>query len=145
MGELVPLSVWHMVSWARERCLPLDPSPPTAGTKSGLRVKTVGELTLYLTGCTTWESRSCTSPGQHSRSDFVDQGAGDLVPCESAWEMWPHSSSAVWWSKGEMPSPIPFPSPLVVGGRAGPDSLRVQHLEEWALHFTWATLTLLMG
>lgn len=139
VGELVPLSVCRMVSWVRERCLPPDPLPLTACTKPGLRVKTVGKLTLYLTDCTTWESRSSTSPEQHSRSDFVDQDAGDLAPCESAWEMWPHSSSAICWSKGEMPFPILSPSPLVVGGRAGPDSLWVQHLGEWALQLTWAT------
>lgn len=55
------------------------PSPPTAAGKVGPWVMSVGELIQSLTSCSAWESRSCTSPGQHNRADPVDWSTGDLT------------------------------------------------------------------
>ena len=44
----------------------------------------VAKLALPLIGCRTWESRPCTSPGQHARADPVGRGegvrTGELTP-----------------------------------------------------------------
>lgn len=50
------------------------PSPPVAGGRTGIEVMKMEEVVLPLTSCSTRESDSCTSSGQHSRADLVEGG-----------------------------------------------------------------------
>jgi hypothetical protein len=49
-----------------------------AGRKAGPGATIVGELSLTLTGCNIWESRSCTS-GQQGGAALVAGVAGELA------------------------------------------------------------------
>lgn len=66
IGDLAQPFVCCVAAWAREICLPplLHLLRLLAG-RTGLRVMRVGGLAMPLTICRTWESRACTSHGQH--------------------------------------------------------------------------------
>lgn len=40
----------------------------------------MGELALNVTGSSTWKSRSCTSPEQHSGDGSDGEGTGEPAP-----------------------------------------------------------------
>lgn len=110
---------------------PLAPCPPTADRKAGPRVPRVGELTLTPIGYNTHLGQF-TSPGPvtvHGRS-----GPSSHLGYRGVGE-------------GEMPSSLPGPSSPLMGGRTGPEVMRVgltgpapnslQHSEQ-ALNLTGA-------
>lgn len=72
MSDLAPTLICHM-AWAGERHPP--PSMPEVGGGAGPEVIRVGELPL--TSCSAWESRLCTSPGQHSGAGSKGRGVGE--------------------------------------------------------------------
>lgn len=83
LGDLEILAsplICHMVGWARERR-----SPPSASEwRVNPLVMRVGEMPLSLIGCSTWDSRPCSSPRQHNRADPVDLSVNE--PVLKAWE-----------------------------------------------------------
>lgn len=81
MGELtLPCLQWGGVgAEVMPTLLPLAISSSPVG-KAGLGVMRVKELVLPLAGCSIWESRLCTWPGQHSKSDPSGGGTGELSP-----------------------------------------------------------------
>lgn len=52
--------------------------PPLPPESVGPESMNAGELFLSLTDCNTWESRTCTSSGQHSEAGCGGMGAGAL-------------------------------------------------------------------
>lgn len=54
--------------------------PSTARRRTVSEVIKVGELDLPLTYCSSWESRPCSSPRQHSKLTLGVGIAGDLAP-----------------------------------------------------------------
>lgn len=116
MGEL-GLLVCHEMAW--------EGSPPSHHHLWQLGdlaygVMRTGELALLLTGCSTWESGTCTLPGQHSKAGAGGGGMGELAPkgegpgvvyCEMAWS----------WESGLLLSPFTtVVATFAVVGRAGP-------------------------
>lgn len=79
-------------------------------------VPRVGKLTLPFTSCSIWKSGPYTSFGQHNRVDPIDGTAGDLG------RFWPYTPIPYGVvGEGEMLSPIPHPSLLVIRGRGDPE------------------------
>lgn len=52
---------------------------PDAGRKVVPKIKRAGEQALPLIGWSILESRSCTSPEQHNRTDPVGRGTAKLT------------------------------------------------------------------
>ena len=91
-SSLAPcLSMYHRAShhYNNELALNCELAPmkcfppclsPVAGKWAGLEVRRARELALPLTGCSILESRSCTTPRQHSRTGPGDKGNGWASP-----------------------------------------------------------------
>lgn len=47
--------------------------------RSGPEGLRAGELSLSPTGCSPWESRACTSAGQHSGATPADEGKSEVA------------------------------------------------------------------
>lgn len=71
------------------------------------------ELTFPRISCCTPESKPCSLPGQQSKADLVDGGAGELALSVWERESWPHPCHLLWGDEGEEKIP-PLTLPLVV-------------------------------
>lgn len=71
------------------------------------------ELTFPHISCCTPESKPYSLPGQQSKADLVDGGAGELALSVWEWESSPHPSHLLWGDEGEEKIP-PLTLPLVV-------------------------------
>lgn len=102
------------------------PTPPKSGGKCWCRGHKSGELILPLTDCSTRESGSCMSPGQHSRVDPIDQGTSDLPLKMCVRDLAaPFICHKTEWVKERRPPLFTYTSLPVVIGRAGSVVLRV--------------------
>jgi hypothetical protein len=89
MGVLAPPLLCCEVVQAWRWCPPPPFSLCHLKHLEELTLMRAGELSLLLTGCSTWESRPCTSPSQHSASGPNGKGTGE--PALRVWEQesWP--------------------------------------------------------
>lgn len=79
--------LWGGMCMGVMRSLPAP--PPSLATSSSWencpQSHELGKLFRPLTSCSTGESRPCTSPGQHSRSDHGVRGTGEPAPRARVW------------------------------------------------------------
>jgi hypothetical protein len=108
-------------------CAELAPSPTGYGV-----------LAPPLVDCSTWESRFCTTPEQHSRAGHSSGDNGEPAPKACALQCWPHLSALKWhgygratphpsscsrwesWSPGNKTESWPQPSLQAAFRRSGP-------------------------